>query len=386
MTTTHLRIAMIGQKSIPARYGGVETHVQAVSTRLAEHGHDVWVFCRSRFKPSPAEIKELDGYTIDNGEHRWRGVRLVFRSSINTKHLDAATHCLRCAVEAAFGRSFDIVHFHGIGPSAFATIPRLAGRNAVSTLHALDWRQVKWKGFSKALLRRGEATGMRKSSGVIAVSKILVEYIREQYGVEARYIPNGASIGIPRPVNFLKEFGLRGNDYVLTVGRIIPDRGLHYLIDALKRLETRPKLIIVGSEVPPTAYTERLIDMADGNVIFTGDLYGDDLHELYSNCRFYVLASEVEGLPITVCEAMAHGRAVLLSDIPENREVGGDAAIYFKSGDVNSLHEQLKKMLDATDEDLAPQMKAGLERATREYNWDLIADQVEAYYHEVLGR
>ncbi len=380
-----LRIAMIGQKSIPARFGGIETHVEQLSTRLAARGHEVSVFCRNRFRPDARELEGTDGFRASDEGLTYKDVRLIYRPSIQTKHLDAATHALLCAAESAMRRSFDIVHFHGIGPSAFVPVARSGRRAVVSTVHALDWRQVKWGKWAKKALLKGEATGIRSSDGVIAVSRTLVDYIEKRYGVRATYIPNGATILPPRPVSLIRAWGLQGNDYILTVGRIIPDRGLHNVIEAFAGVPTPLRLVIVGSESPRTEYSRRLEAMADDRVIFTGGLYGAALEELYSNCRFYVLASEVEGLPITVCEAMASGRCVLLSDIPENVEVGGDVALYFKAPDVNELQGLLKKSI----EDEAGVVARGIEgrrRAETHFNWDRLAVALEDYYLETLEK
>ena len=186
-----------------------------------------------------------------------------------------------------------------------------------------------------------------------------------------------------RPVDAIRRWGLDGNDYILTVGRIIPDRGLHRLIEAFSAVSPSVRLVIVGSEFPRTGYSQRLRDMADDRVIFTGDLYGETLEELYSNCRFYVLASEVEGLPITPCEAMAFGRCVLLSDIPENIEVGGDVAAYFKTTDVNSLRDAIERLLEG-DASIASRGADGRRRVEAHFNWDRIAEALEAYYFEIL--
>jgi len=379
-----MRIAMIGQKGIPARYGGVETHVEQISTRLAALGHDVSVFCRNRLRPRPDEITEANGFETSPTGLRYRGVGLRFRPSINTKHFDAATHTMLCAAESAL-RKFDIVHFHGIGPSAFVPIPRIAGRTVISTVHALDWRQVKWGRFAKQRLLKGEELAVRGTDGVIVVSQILERYVQDRYGVTARYIPNGATVARRRPPVGIRRFGLEGDDYVLAVGRIIRDRGLHVLIEAFNALDGATKLVIVGSEAPTTEYSEELRRMAGDRVIFTGDLYGELLEELYSNCRVYVLASEVEGLPITVCEAMGYGKCTLLSDIPENREVAGDVGVFFKTNDVNRLQGVLKGLL-ADPEGCAARGEAGRQRVADHYDWGRLAEDVAAFYSEVLAR
>ena len=378
-----LRIAMIGQKGIPARFGGVETHVEEISKRLVSRGHDVTVFGRSRFRPTDEEMVTSDAFDRASGGISYDGVRLAFRPSIRTKHLDAASHSFLCAAESAVRGSFDIVHFHGIGPSAFAPVPRVTRRTVVSTVHALDWRQSKWGLLAKKALLGGEENGVKRSNGVIAVSKILCKYVSERYGVEPRYIPNGATITPRVDPKLIKKFGLVGGDYVLTVGRIIPDRGLHHLIDAFKQIARPIKLVVVGSESPRTHYSATLEQMADDRIIFTGDLYGEVLAELYSNCLLYVLASEVEGLPISVCEAMAFGRCVLLSDIPENMEVGGDVGVYFKTNDVASLCVHLNGLLEDSGQ-RGRRGQAALQRVEAVYNWDRLAEQVEAYYQELV--
>jgi glycosyltransferase involved in cell wall biosynthesis len=378
-----LRIAMIGQKSVPARFGGIETHVDQLSMRLAAMGHDVSVYCRTRFRPDPADLAEMTGYRHSPRGPVYKNVNLLYRPSINTKHLDAATHAFLCASETVIWRSYDVIHFHGIGPSAFAPLARLSGAAVFTTVHALDWRQAKWGGTAKRIMRSGESAGVRGSHGVIAVSNIMVDYIKQQYGVTARCIPNGASIVQPRAPESILAYGLEGGDYILTVGRIIRDRGLHHLLEAYRNIETPTKLVIVGSEYPRTRYTDQLRTMADDRVIFTGDLYGQLLEELYSNCRFYVLASEVEGLPITPCEAMAFGRCVLLSDIPENVEVGGDAAVYFKVRNSNALRESLKDLLE-NDQEIARRGELGRQRVETHFNWDSIAGDLDAFYHEIF--
>jgi glycosyltransferase involved in cell wall biosynthesis len=380
-----LRIAMIGQKGIPARYGGVETHVENVGARLADRGHAVFAFCRSRFRPAGSDVELAGGYGERDGQLSYRGVRLLFRPSINTKHLDAATHTGLAALEAGLRHRFDIVHFHGIGPSAFAPIPRALGRRVVSTFHALDWRQVKWGSRATAMLKRGEARGARRSHGVIAVSQIMQEYVRATYGVDAEYIPNGATVGPGRGIGSIGRWGLEGGDYVLTVGRIIRDRELHTLISAFQGagIDGGARLVIVGAENPPTDYSDQLRDLAGDRVVFTGEVFGESLEDLYANCRFYVLASRVEGLPITVCEAMAHSRPLVLSDIAENLEVGGDAARYFKCGDEGELRDALKQIW--TSEQLRFDLSARARRRAEEtYNWDRVTDRIESFYYRVL--
>jgi glycosyltransferase involved in cell wall biosynthesis len=379
-----LRVAMVGQKGIPARYGGVETHVENVAVRLVERGHEVWTFCRSRLRPGADGSPIPPEFTRRGGVESYRGVRVVFRPSINSKHTDAASHTLLCALEASCLHRFDVVHLHGIGPAAFAPVAGMFGRRVVSTFHALDWRQVKWGPRARAALRRGEAIGARHSDAVIAVSRLMQAHVREVHGVEASYIPNGASPhpGTPSAAS-LASWGLKPQGYLLTVGRIIPDRELHTLIEAFNQLPSTLKLVIVGSETPRTSYTDSLQRAAGERVVFTGDVFGEALDALYAHSLLYILASRVEGLPITVCEAMTHGKALVLSDIPENTEVGGDAARYFRCGDVNALLHALTDLVE--DAPARDRLGASARRRSEQiYNWDLITDQIEALYYRLL--
>jgi glycosyltransferase involved in cell wall biosynthesis len=395
-----LKIAFVGQKGLPARFGGVETHVEQVATRLAAGGHDVWAYGRGWHEDIARELirdgmkanssSRLDEDPAANGRTGlndaiwYKGVRLVFKSSIATKHWDAATNTLICTLDASFRHGFDIIHFHGVGPCAFAPIPKLIGKRVISTIHALDWRQVKWGALASRLIKTGEEIGVRNSRGVIAVSRELVDYLQTEYGIASTYIPNGATLTPLTPPNKIKQFGLKGGDYILTVGRVIPDRQIHDIIEAFQRIDDPIKLVIVGSESPRTEYSEKLESMAGDRVIFTGDQFGDTLEELYSNCRFYVHASSVEGLPITVIEAMAHARCVLLSDITENKEAGGDAAQYFTCKDVDDLCDKLTLLL--ADDDLCRRLgQQSLRRVEQEYDWDKITERIEAFYYENLS-
>jgi glycosyltransferase involved in cell wall biosynthesis len=340
------------------------------------------VFCRRRLRGNGETT------TAPSRNGTYRGVHLLYRGSVNTKHLDAATHAFLSALESSCRHHFDVVHLHGIGPAAFAPLAGLFGRTVVSTFHALDWRQVKWGPRAKSFLRRGEAIGARASDGVIAVSRLMQVHIQSMHGVEAAYIPNGASIpaGAVSPAP-LSRWGLVPGEYLLTVGRVIADRDLETLLRsfaAIRERHPRLRLVVVGSETPRTGYSESLERMAGERVLFTGDVFGEALEALYAHCLVYVLASRVEGLPITVCEAMAHGRALVLSDIPENAEVGGDAARFFKCGDHNALANELHTLIE---DGVARDALGAIARARCEahYNWEHIADLVESFYYRVLS-
>jgi glycosyltransferase involved in cell wall biosynthesis len=363
-----MKIAMVGQKGIPASFGGIERHVEELSTRLVALGHEVTVYCRPYYT------------TVDGS---FKGVRIRKLPSVQTKHLDTISHTFLASVFAAAGR-FDIVHYHGIGPSSLCWIPRLTGRHVVATVHALDWRQRKWGAFAKRCLKLGETSALVWPDRTIAVSRELVRQLEERHpGSHPVYTPNGAVVGTYREPCEMLRLGIEKGRYILTVGTLIPDRGIQYLIDAFNPLDTDFRLVIVGGAHHTKEYAESLKRTVDGRTVFAGWAYGSLLQELYANCYMYVHPSEIEGLPISLLEAMAHGRCVVTSDIPENLEAQAGCGASFRSRDAADLREKIRSLLDD------PQKVEAMGRKAREHiaghhNWDRIASLTERVYIEAL--
>jgi glycosyltransferase involved in cell wall biosynthesis len=365
--TSRLRIAMLGCKGIPVVHGGIERHVEEIARRLVLRGHAVDVFTRAHH---PFRGRE------------YGGIRLRRRPSLNTKHLDAASHSALCVLEAALSRRYDLLHVHGIGPGLFVgwTVRSLP---TVFTYHAQDWRQKKWGRLARWSLLRGEATAVRRAHAVIVVSRLLERYVRETYGREAHYIPNGA---VPSPVaenGALRRWGLEPGRYLLFVGRLIADRGIGTLLDAFANLGGDLKLAIAGEvQLQPGEFAE-LRRRADSRVVFTGFQPAEILAQLYAHAWVCVHPSEVEGLPIAVLEAMSHGRAVVVSDIPENLEAVGDAGVPFRLGDPDDLQAVLAALSREPNrvQELGRRARHRVETA---YNWEDIALATEGVYFSVL--
>jgi glycosyltransferase involved in cell wall biosynthesis len=311
-----LEIAMLGSKGLPAKFGGVERHVEEISKRLAERGHSVTVYGRRPLSE----------------EGTYDGVRVRIMPSIPTKNLDTASNTLASTIHALFG-GYDIIHYHAIGPSIFSWIPMLAGRTTIATIHAPDYRQAKWGSFARALLRLGERTAVTRTTAAVSVSRLMAERLRGRYRRDVTYIPNGAAIKEAPPFREAAGLGLESRRYILTVGRFIVERGFHTLLDAYGRIDTDLGLVIVGDARFGDRYASELRRIADSRVIFPGYICGNLLDELYAHCAFYVLPSTVEGLPISLIEAMSCSSPVLMSDIPENLEVAGHIARTFRAGD-----------------------------------------------------
>lgn len=358
-----LRIAMVGQKGIPPLHGGIERHVDELARRLVARGHRVDVYNRS-YHPQ--------------GSGLYCGVRVRRRPSLPTKHLDAGTHAALCVLESVASRRYDLLHVHGIGPGIFVG---LASRflPTVFTLHALDWRQRKWGRMARWWLRRGEQVAVRNAQAVITVSEILRGYVRDTYGRQAEHLPNGATLVTAADPAPLARWGLSPDNYLLFVGRLIGDRGLDILLRAHAGIPDAPPLVIAGDVLHDSAQGALWRALAGPGVIFTGYQTGDALEALYSHAALCVHPSEIEGLPIAVLEAMAHGRAVLVSDIPENLEAVGDCGATFPVRDLTALRQALVHWLaDAAGR--AALGNRARERVRTHFDWDVIARRTEAVY------
>lgn len=363
-----IKVAMIGSKGLPAVFGGIERHVEEVGKRLALKGHEITVFGRKPFSTG--------------GEHL--GMKVKVLPSIPTKNLETATNSFAATLSAS-SSDFDIIHYHGIGPSIFSWIPSLFGKTTVATIHAPDYRQSKWGPAARFLLRQGERTAMRRCTAVIAVSRLMAGNLATAFNRKVRYIPNGAAIIDIPPINDISRFGLEREGYILTVGRFIYERGFHTLLEAYKNIETDKRLVIVGDARFEERYAAGLGELADERVLFAGYISGRPLDELYAHCAFYVLPSLVEGLPISLLEAMSFARPVLVSDIPENLEVAEDIGLTFKTEDRHDLARALRLMLEMNDEEKREMGGRGRERVERNYTWDMVTDQLEELYLELCA-
>jgi glycosyltransferase involved in cell wall biosynthesis len=362
---------MIGQKGIPATYGGVERHVEELSARLARLEHEVTAYCRPY-------------YTNVRGTHR--GVALRILPSIPTRHLDTLTHTALCSIDSIC-RRYDVVHFHSIGPALLAFAPRLLRRCAVVvTVHALDWRRRKWGPFARWWLRRGEWAAAHVPHRTIVVSRSMADYFRAK-GDEVAYIPNGVPEPHREPIQELSRFGLADGEFVLWLGRFVPEKRVEDLVEAFRALPTQKKLVLAGELDESDAYVQRVkaAGAGDSRVVFPGGLYGRAKAEALTHARLVVLPSEMEGFPIALLEAMRYGRPVLASDIPENLEAvsPGRNGFVFKTGDATSLRLEMEQILQ--DPERAAAAGRAAEEDARRYDWDSIALQTEALYQSALA-
>ncbi len=365
---------MIGQKGLPATYGGVEHHVEAVGQRLAKRGHEITVFSRKYY-----------GKTSDAP---YLGMHIKSAPTIASKHLDAIVHSVNSTV-LAMRQGFDVIHYHALGPGLAAALPRYASRTGVVlTVHGLDHERAKWGGPARAALGLAYRFSARVPTETIVVSQALRERYQRDFGKDVVYITNGADEPLDVPPDALSEFGLEPGKYLLFVGRMVPEKAPASLVEAYRSLDTNHKLVLVGDSSFTDGYTSELRRLAanDPRVILPGYIHGDRLKALYQYTRLFLLPSLLEGLPLTLLEAISHAVPVLASDIEPHREVlrcsAGSVYSYFSAGDVASLSRTLAQVLAAPAPEAAD-LRSARESILRSYNWDDATDALEDVYLRV---
>lgn len=368
MSEKNLRVAVLGTRGIPDVMGGVETHCQALYPRLVAKGHSIIIFARK-------------GYVQQKCPYDFQGVQVIPIWAPKRKSLEAICHTIWGILQIVRHRSsFDLLHIHAIGPSLLVPVARLLGIPVVMTHHGQDYDRQKWGKAAKTVLRIGERLGCRFAGAVITVSKHIRTCIRDLYGSEGIYIPNGVVLPeiIPSGENLRRWQMLRGK-YILAVGRFVPEKCFHDLLEAFSRVNTEWKLVIAGDADHPDEYSSKLKASAaeDKRVVLTGFIKGKELGELYSNAGLFVLPSSHEGLPIALLEAMSYNIPVLASDIPANRELIEDKET-FRQGDVSVLASRIADIVVAPTQPVA---KRGIVEA--EFNWDVVAEQTEQVYLKV---
>ena len=374
-----LNIAMLGHKHMLSREGGIEIVVKELATRLSTRGHHVTVYDRSAHHVSGEQIDQRNEY---------KGVKIIPVWTVEKKGFAAMTSSFSAAWKASWSVA-NVIHIHAEGPAAMSGLVKfiwkLRGKEnnrLLVTIHGLDWQRAKWGGFAIKYIKNGEKMAVRHADEIIVLSVGVQEYFKSTYGRETVFIPNGVSLPTSQPAKFIKDrWGLEKDSYVLFLGRIVPEKGLRYLVEAWKDIATDKKLVIAGGSSDTTDFKTELEKMAawDERVLFTGFQQGRILEELYSNCYIYCLPSDLEGMPLSLLEAMSYGNCCVVSDIDEMTEVVEDKAAVFQKGNVEELKRVLQRLLD--DPKTVEQYKVGAaEFICGKYNWDDVVEKTLELY------
>ena len=361
-----MKIALLGSRGIPARYSGVETCVENLSTRLAARGHDVTVYCRS--------------HMAEGRDTTYHGVRLVTLPTIRNKFLDTFAHTLLCTVHMVLGRDRgrpDAALYFIAGNSPFVGLARLGRIPTVMNVDGLDSQRAKWGRNARRYLRLAEWLSSILPNRTVTDSRIVQQLYRERFGRPSTFIAYGAELPPSPGTAYLDSFGLQSRGYILMVGRLVPENGAHVLIDAYRQLETNLPLVIVGDAPYEDTYVASLRTSAAPKVVFTGYVFGAGYHQLLRHARLFVLASEVGGTHPVLIEAMAAGLPIVVNDHAPNMETLGAAGLSYDGREgAPGLARMMRRALDDTplSDDLGAQART---RAQTLYSWDAVADAYE---------
>ena len=365
-------VAMFGQKRL-SREGGIEIVVKELCTRMARDGYKITCYNRSGHHVSGAECDKKIEY---------KGICQKYVPTIDKKGVAAVSSSFFAAVYSAFGK-YDVVHIHAEGPAFFTWLPKMFGKRVIVTIHGIDWQREKWKsGFGSKFIRQGEKNAVKYADEIIVLSKGVQDYFKKTYGRETKFIPNGVNRPQIQTADLItKMFGLTEDSYILFLGRLVPEKGIQYLIEAFKNVRTDKKLVIAGDSSDTDSFMKELKELAkdDSRIIFTGFVQGKMLDELYSNAYIYTLPSDLEGMPLSLLEAMSYGNCCLVSDIPECAEVVEDRALIFRKSDVDELREKLQDACDYPEK-VEVLKKQAPDFICKKYNWDDVVEETEKLY------
>jgi glycosyltransferase involved in cell wall biosynthesis len=364
-----MRIAYVGTMGIPARYGGFETCVEEVATRLARKGHEIIVYCGRR-DSKPQAIS-------------YKGVQLVFVPCLKSKFLDFPFRAFVSTLDVLH-RKVDIVHFYGSDAWPFTLLPRIRSSKTVLSLDGLVWNRTSYPIWVRKILRLTAGFALRLPHVTTVDSKFVQNWYRASFRKPPTYVPYGANIDLTEVDDtVLSRKNLEKKKYILFVGRLVYEKGVHYLVEAFRKIKTDFKLVIIGGDPYGKEYEFFLRKNANENTRFLGYVYGKDYENLCRGAYLYVTPSELEGTSPALLTAMAMGKCVLVSDIPENLETIGDAGFSFRHGDCEDLKEKLQFLL-ANPEIVDRTKWKAIDHVRENYDWNKITDQMERIYSSLM--
>jgi glycosyltransferase involved in cell wall biosynthesis len=352
------------------RGGGIETYTREVGRRLVSRGHEVAVY----------STRGQDECLTE-----WEGMRIIWVPSVKPHWAEKTAGALWAASKALREESPDVLHLHSVVAGSLAPLLKAKVAPCVVQMHGIEWLRTRWGGFAKGVLKTMERASLSSADVITAVSQTQCEYFKSHYNLDSEYIPTAADIKAFAPPKLICDLGIEPRKYILFAARLVPEKGAHHLIKAFRRLSTDRSLVIAGEAPSAGSYGQELRDLAKGDerIRFVGRVQGRLLEELFSNAQLFAQPSELEGLSIGLIEGMSYGAPCLASDIPENKEVVGNAAVLFRNKDVDHLEKQMDWSL-ANSDAMARLAKLGQQRVHDFFTWERVVDQLEALYQRAI--
>ncbi len=360
-----MRIAILGTRGIPARYGGFETFAEELASRLAARGHQVSVYCRER-----------------HAESSYRGVALRCLPSIRHKYLDTLAHTLLSTVHLLFHRVDAALYCNGAN-ALFTVLPRLFGMPVALNVDGLERNRKKWNRLAKAWYRVSEWLATFCPTVVVTDAKSIEEYYLERYGKPTVFIPYGAAVGKVSGGGALERLGLEAGRYFLYVSRLEPENNPLMVRECFEKLTTDFRLALVGDAPYAADYIRQVRDSSDPRIVMPGAIYGEGYRELGSNCFAYIHATEVGGTHPALIEAMGRGALVLYLNTKENAEVAGEVGIPFE----DDLTAKMEMVLAMSESEREEYRAKAMQRVRERYSWEAVTDSYERLLEKLrVGR
>lgn len=352
-----MKFAIVGTRGIPARYGGFETFAEELSTRLAQRGHTLTVYCRSQ-----------------HTEPIYRGVRLVSLPTIAHKYLDTIAHTFVSTLHVVFASRYDAVLYCNAANAIFTWMPRLVGMPTLLNVDGLERNRKKWNSLAKAWYVMSERLATWMPTKIVTDAQAIEDYYRERYNKTSTMIPYGAELGPVATADVLPKLGLTHRNYFLYVSRMEPENNGLLVREGFERVSGDVRLALIGDAPYAAEYIAKVRDTRDPRIVIPGSIYGQGYQELGSHCFAYIHATEVGGTHPALIEAMGRGALTLYLDTPENREVAGGAGLAFTH---SNLSDVIAQVLAMSEEEREEWRTKAMQRVRERYSWDAVTDAYE---------
>ncbi len=363
-------IAFLGLRGIPSNYGGYETFVEEISTRLVSEGFKITVYCRTGF--------------VQRGIKSYKGVKLVTFPTISHKYFHSVFHTLVSTFHVIFSNC-KIIYYCDTINAVFAFFPRLFGKITIINVDGLEWKRKKWGKLGKYAYKISEWLATFLASEIICDSKEMKRYYLTKFNKVTNYISYGANGRRIENIDLLySKYGLEPRKYFLYVSRLEPENNAHIFIKAYESIQTELPFIIVGDAPYAKTYIDNLRSTKDKRIIFLGYVFGDDYRLLTSHSFIYFHGNEVGGTNPGLVEAMALGNCIIATAVPFNIEVLGNSGYFFRNSCVDNLKKLIQRLMSNPDMIDRARETSSI-RAKNDYSWNKVTIQYVNLFKKLLN-